>query len=77
MIQPGGPSSVKCKRVLEVRDGRFVHAHRDAFDKGFRGFHIPQIIVPAVVYNPLRWAEIYRLKLKIKRTKRKAPMKTK
>jgi len=70
MIQAAGPSCVKCKRILQVREGKFIHAYPDMFDKGFRGFHIPQIIVPAVVYNQLRWAEIYRLKLKIGGTRK-------
>jgi hypothetical protein len=59
MIRPEGPCCLKCGRLLAVREGKFVHAQQDRFDAGYRGFHIPQIIVPAVVYNPTRWAEIY------------------
>ena len=65
MIQPNGPSCIKCKRILQVREGKFIHAYPEQFKRGFRGFHIPQLIVPAVVYNPIRWANIYQLKQKI------------
>src|SRR5207248_3571036 len=64
MIQPQGPLCVKCRRVLDVRNGRFVHANIGSFEAGYRGFHIPQIIVPAVIYNPMRWAEIYKNKIR-------------
>lgn len=60
MIQPPGPCCSRCGRRLVVRDGKFVHAKPQLFDAGYRGFHIPQLIVPAVVGNPIRWAEIYR-----------------
>lgn len=63
MIQPDGPSCSKCQRLLDVRNGRFYHADQNAFAMGRRGFHIPQLIVPAVVNNPARWAKIYNLKV--------------
>ena len=62
MIQPVGPCCARCGRLLDVRSGGFVHAFPRLRDLGYLGFHIPQLIVPAVVYNPLRWAEIYRMK---------------
>jgi hypothetical protein len=64
MIQAPGPSCVKCRRLLNVREGKFVHANNALFNAGYRGFHIPQIIVPAVVYNPRRWAEIVKDKVR-------------
>jgi hypothetical protein len=64
MIQPDGPSCVKCHRVLNVKSGRYEHHDKQALDAGREGYHIPQIIVPAVVYNPIRWANIYELKLR-------------
>ena len=63
-IQPQGPSCYKCGKLLSVRDGRFFHSNRRQFDLGHLGFHIPQVIVPAVVNHPTRWHEIYELKLK-------------
>lgn len=65
MIQALGPSCCKCGRLLNVRAGKFVHAFPRLLDAGFIGLHIPQLIVPAVVYNPARWAKIYRDKNRI------------
>jgi hypothetical protein len=64
MIQPNGPSCVKCSRPVNVRDGQFVHSYPNLVSAGRKGFHIPQIIVPSVVNNPIRWARIYENKLK-------------
>jgi len=64
MIQPQGPCCVKCGRILDVWAGKYVHAYPRRFEAGYRGFHVPQIIVPAVVYNPMRWAEIYKDKIR-------------
>lgn len=65
MIQPAGCCCAKCKTLLNVRAGNYVHNDSHALDAGREGYHIPQIIVPAVVYNPLRWAAIYELKNRI------------
>jgi hypothetical protein len=64
-IQPQGPSCWKCGRLLDIRNGRFVAADWALHDKGRRGFHIPQIIIPAVFNNPIRWADIYEKKVKM------------
>ncbi len=66
MIQADGPRCHKntCKQPLDVKNGRFIHLHPNLVTKGQRGFHIPQIIVPAVVNNPMRWAEIYKNKVR-------------
>jgi len=63
MIQPKGVCCCKCGARLDVTKGRFVHLDEDKFKIGRFGFHIPQIIVPAVVNNHIRWDEIYRKKL--------------
>jgi len=63
MIQPRGVSCCKCHKLLDVTKGRFMHLEQGNFDKNHIGFHIPQIIVPFVVNNELRYAEIYRKKL--------------
>jgi len=65
MIQVAGPCCVKCGKLLNVRAGEFVHAFPRLRDTGYLGFHIPQLIVPAVVYNPARWADIYRMKNRV------------
>lgn len=64
MIQPKGPCCSKCGRLINIREGRFIPANRALHDRGFRGYHIPQIIVPAVFQNQIRWSEIYRAKVK-------------
>lgn len=63
MIQPKGVSCRKCDHPLDVRKGRFLHTNKEAFELGRIGFHIPQIIVPFVVQNKIRYSEIYRKKL--------------
>lgn len=63
-IQPQGPSCYKCGKLLPIREGRWCHTDRKQFENNKIGFHIPQIIVPAVINNPLRWAKIYEDKLK-------------
>lgn len=64
MIQPNGPACIKCGRPLNVRLGRFIHTHLNLVNVGRLGFHVPQIIIPAVVNNPVRWAKIHELKVK-------------
>lgn len=65
MIQPDGCCCAKCKQLLDVRNGQYVHNDQHALLSGREGYHIPQIIVPAVVYNPLRWAAIFDLKMRL------------
>jgi hypothetical protein len=57
MITAQGPVCVKCRRPLDIRHGEMVHAVPDVADE-FLGFHIPQIIVPAIVYNPNKWGQL-------------------
>lgn len=54
MIQPNGPSCAKCGHLLNVRTGEFIAAHPDRMSL-FRGFHIPQIVVPAITENQRKW----------------------
>lgn len=64
MIQAPGICCHKCGSLLDVRAGRFLHQNKAAFDQGKYGFHVPQLIVPAVVNNPSRWLKIYERKNK-------------
>jgi hypothetical protein len=64
MIQPIGPCCSKCLKPIDVRDGEFAHTNDEAFRAERYGYHIPQLIVPAVVKNVKRWAQIYELKCK-------------
>ena len=59
MIRPQGPSCAKCGKLLDVRGGIYVPAHRDRVDT-FRGYHIPQIVVPAIACNPVKWSALIR-----------------
>lgn len=63
MIQPQGPSCAKCGRLLDVRNGEFVHANQKALAIGHYGFHIPQIIMPSVAYHANRWDKLYDKKI--------------
>jgi hypothetical protein len=64
MIQRDGPACIKCGRPIDVRQGRFIHSHSNLVAEGRLGFHVPQIILPSVVNNPVRWAKIHEMKLK-------------
>lgn len=63
MIQIKGVSCAKCGSLLDVKKGHFEHLDQHKFKLGQIGFHIPQLIVPAVVNNRIRWEEIYRKKI--------------
>jgi hypothetical protein len=63
MIMPEGVSCSKCEKLIDVTKGRFIHLEKVNFNEGKIGLHIPQIIVPFVVNNKLRYSEIYRKKL--------------
>jgi len=64
MIQRASPACVKCGRPINVRHGRYVHSYPNLASVGRMGIHVPQIIVPAVANNPMRWAQIYEKKVK-------------
>jgi hypothetical protein len=59
MIHADGVHCVNCGKKINVRDGEWVPAWRDRHDL-FRGFHIPQIVVPFVVEDPLKWGGLVR-----------------
>ncbi len=59
MVQKDGPSCCKCGKLLNILEGKTIHAYPDRVMEKKLGFHVPQIFVPAVVYNPYRWKEIY------------------
>ena len=55
MVGPTGPCCVKCGSLLNTRKGQFVPAHPHRHDI-FAGFHIPQIVVPAIAENQKKWS---------------------
>ena len=64
MIQRAGPACVKCGKPIDIRTGKFIHSYPDRVPSGRKGVHIPQIVTPSVVKNPIRWAKIYDMKVK-------------
>jgi len=60
MPQPDGVHCVnpRCRGKLDVRQGRWI-AFAPEKDMSFRGFHIPQIVVPFMVEDEGRWGQIW------------------
>lgn len=59
MIRAPGVCCIKCGHLLDVRKGEYVPAHPERTPY-FQGYHIPQIIVPAITENPLKWTRLIR-----------------
>lgn len=59
MIQADGIHCVKCGAKLNPRNGVWVPAYPDRMNS-FRGFHIPQIVIPAITENQNNWAKVLR-----------------
>jgi len=57
MIRPSGPCCAACGSPINPRRGQWVHGRPEKFNK-FQGFHIPQIVLPAMVEDPKRWLAI-------------------
>lgn len=57
MIQVQGPTCVNCGSKLNVRNGDWVPKFRERH-KLFAGYHVPQIVVPAIVENDNRWMQL-------------------
>jgi|688.fasta_scaffold105837_5 hypothetical protein len=64
MIQADGIHCVYCDARLNVRAGEWVPAFPDRMNE-FRGYHIPQIVVPAIVEDPNNWQKIVRKVLRL------------
>jgi hypothetical protein len=57
MISPTGPVCAKCGTPINPRLGQWVHGSPDKVNK-FMGYHIPQIVLPAMTEDPKRWLAI-------------------
>jgi hypothetical protein len=57
MIAATGPVCKSCRKPLNIRRGEWVSEDPDLEDEFF-GYHIPQIIVPAIVEDPKRWSQL-------------------
>jgi hypothetical protein len=55
---------VNCGKKINVRNGEWVPAIRKKHNI-FRGYHIPQIVVPFIVEDPLRWSGLVRKVLRL------------
>lgn len=64
MIQVDGVHCVNCGNKIDVRKGEWVPTYRDRYDT-FRGFHIPQIVVPYITESPERWSALIRKVLRL------------
>ena len=60
MPQPDGMHCVnpRCRGRLNVRNGRWV-AFSPEKDDSFRGFHVPQVVVPFMVEREVNWGLIW------------------
>jgi hypothetical protein len=63
IIRPQGPTCPITGKILNMEDGLYVHAYPEVLKAGRPGFHIPQIIIPDLVNNPIKWDEIYQAML--------------
>ena len=68
---PQGPTCPITGKLLDVTNGLYVHGNKDAYDNGRIGIHVPQCIIPALVYDPIQWGKIY---TKVTRTDEKKVM---
>jgi hypothetical protein len=59
MIQSDGLHCVRCGAKLNVRKGEWVAEWPDRMNT-FRGFHVSQVIVPAIVESPVKWSKLIR-----------------
>ncbi len=59
MIQADGMHCVECGGKLNVRDGEWVPAHPRLMTS-FRGYHIPQVVLPFHAENMDNWGKIMR-----------------
>jgi len=57
MIQLEGVVCSRCGKLLNVRDGQWVSGQATLLEE-FKGYHIPQIIVPAMVEDRKKWISI-------------------
>ena len=59
MIQADGMHCVTCGGRIDTHNGLWVPEHPDRM-QDFRGYHIPQVVLPAFAENPETWAKLIR-----------------
>ena len=60
MIRPAGPTCPSCSGILNVRNGCWHHPFKKNLAANWVGLHIPQLIIPDYVEDPVEWATLYR-----------------
>jgi len=60
MIQPEGLTCPHTSKILDPSQGEFVHAFPNLLKAGYKGLHIPQIVIPDFVGKPNKWNEIWK-----------------
>ena len=64
MIHPRGLVCPHCEKkgvvsLLNPENGFYIHAFKDRLEAGYPSLHIPQVIVPDFVLDPVEWSTIY------------------
>lgn len=59
MIGSDGMHCLHCDKRLNVRNGRWIAARNDRMES-FRGYHIPQVVCPAIVDDINNWQKLLR-----------------
>ena len=59
MIGADGMHCLHCDKRLNVRNGKWIAAHPDRM-YSFRGYHIPQVVCPAIVDDINNWQKLLR-----------------
>lgn len=59
MIQADGMHCLHCGKRLNVRNGQWIAARPDR-DFSFKGYHIPQVVCPAIVDDINNWQKLLR-----------------
>ena len=59
MIGADGLHCLHCGKRLNVRNGQWISAYPDR-QYSFRGYHIPQVVCPAIVDNMNNWQKLLR-----------------
>ena len=57
---PEGPTCPYTGKRLNVTEGCYIHANRQALAAGDIGVHVPQCIIPDIAYDPVQWGKVYR-----------------
>lgn len=57
---PQGPTCPYTKKKLDVTDGCYVHANKQALEAGDVGIHVPQCIITDIANDPVQWLKVYK-----------------